>query len=173
MEWLKEHNQRGILGEFGVPGNDVRWLNLLDEAIVYLKENRVAATYWVAGGWSSNDKVSIHPLKNYTVERAQMRIFEKYAKDYDDASSGTGCILHNESEGLEVYSDLTADRVYIKADKAIKGIDMFTMSGQCVKKESIGSSEAEIVTDGLVPGVYLIRILIENGSVRTFKIVKY
>lgn len=173
VEWLKEHNQRGILGEFGVPGNDVRWLNLLDEVIAYLKENRVAATYWVAGGWSSNDKVSIHPLKNYTVERAQMRIFEKYTKDYDNTSSGTGCILHNESGDLEIYSDVTADHVYVKADKAMKSIALFTMSGQCIKKESIGSSEARIVTDGLVPGVYLIRILIENGSVRNFKFVKY
>ena len=61
----------------------------------------------------------------------------------------------------------------IKADKAMKSIALFTMSGQCIKKESIGSSEARIVTDGLVPGVYLIRILIENGSVRNFKFVKY
>ena len=129
VEWLKEHNQRGILGEFGVPGNDVRWLNLLDEVIAYLKENRVAATYWVAGGWSSNDKVSIHPLKNYTVERAQMRIFEKYTKDYDNTSSGTGCILHNESGDLEIYSDLTADHVYVKADKVVKSITCLLCPG--------------------------------------------
>lgn len=78
VDWLKEKNQRGILGEFGVPRNDARWLTMLDETCKYLKDNGVNATYWVAGNGYANDHVSVQPLKDFTQERAQMRVLGNY-----------------------------------------------------------------------------------------------
>jgi endoglucanase len=78
VDWLNENNFKGIVGEFGVPRNDARWLKMLDEVCTYLKENKVNATYWVAGTGYANDQVSVQPLKDYTQERAQMRVLSKY-----------------------------------------------------------------------------------------------
>lgn len=49
VDWLKKHNKRGLLGEYGVPGDDPRWLECLDLFLNYLAENGVEGTYWAAG----------------------------------------------------------------------------------------------------------------------------
>ena len=52
VEWLKKHNKRGFIGEFGIPDNNPRWNLLMDNMLAYLKQNCVPATYWAAGpGW--------------------------------------------------------------------------------------------------------------------------
>ena len=44
-EWLKQHGQRGILTEFGVPNNDPRWLELTRGLLVYLAQEKIPWTY--------------------------------------------------------------------------------------------------------------------------------
>ena len=46
VEWLKENGKRGFVGEYGVPDDDGRWLDILDSALKYLQENGVNGTYW-------------------------------------------------------------------------------------------------------------------------------
>jgi aryl-phospho-beta-D-glucosidase BglC (GH1 family) len=51
VEWLKLHQLKGIITEFGVPGDDPRWLELVDRLLVYLAEEDIPWTYWTGGPW--------------------------------------------------------------------------------------------------------------------------
>ncbi|MFA4045715.1 glycoside hydrolase family 5 protein [Prevotella sp. PCHR] len=83
VEWCVANGKRGILGEFGVPEYDSRWLKVLDDVCSYLKENNIDATYWVGGNGYINDPVSVQPAKEFTLERAQMRVLRNYFNGYD------------------------------------------------------------------------------------------
>ncbi len=41
-EWLKEHHARGFIGEFGVPDDDPRWLEVLDRFLAARKAEQIA-----------------------------------------------------------------------------------------------------------------------------------
>jgi endoglucanase len=60
-EWLKQHGQRGIITEFGVPNNDARWLELVQKLLAYLAEERIPWTYWAGGPWWGNYPLSAEP----------------------------------------------------------------------------------------------------------------
>ncbi len=78
VEWLQRNNLRGMVGEFGVPGNDPRWLVCLDNFLRYLSENGVNGTYWAAGTRWNNYILSVQPDKTYSVDKPQMQILTKY-----------------------------------------------------------------------------------------------
>ncbi|MDE7436879.1 MAG: GH92 family glycosyl hydrolase [Muribaculaceae bacterium] len=80
VDWLKKHNKRGLLGEYGVPGDDPRWLECLDLFLNYLAENGVEGTYWAAGARWNKYILGVHPEENYTKDRPQMEILTKYTR---------------------------------------------------------------------------------------------
>ena len=76
IDWLKENKVRGFIGEYGVPGDDPRWLTVLDNFLKYLKDNKINGTYWAGGPRWGNYKLSIEPDQNG--DKPQMSIVEKY-----------------------------------------------------------------------------------------------
>jgi endoglucanase len=60
-EWLKLHNVRGIVTEFGVPADDPRWLALVDRLLAYLAEENISWTYWAGGPWWGDYPLSAEP----------------------------------------------------------------------------------------------------------------
>lgn len=78
VNWLKKHGKRGLLGEYGVPGDDPRWLECLDLFLNYLAENGVEGTYWAAGARWNKYILGVHPEDNYTKDRPQVSILTKY-----------------------------------------------------------------------------------------------
>ena len=60
-EWLKQHRVRGIITEFGVPNNDLRWLELIDRLLPYLARERIPWTYWAGGSWWGDYPLSAEP----------------------------------------------------------------------------------------------------------------
>jgi endoglucanase len=84
LNWLRQNNVRGFLGEFGVPNNDPRWLTVLDNFIGVLRANGISGTYWnytyrSPGGvswWPVNDPMSIR-LDNGQ-SNPQMGILSRY-----------------------------------------------------------------------------------------------
>ena len=114
VEWLTENKCKGILGEFGVPRNDARWLTMLDEVCSYLKENHVDGTYWVGGNGYSSDVVSVEPLKDFTQERAQMRVLKKYFNgDNEKISTGIEIVtpVNKEVKHNDALYNLAGQRV--------------------------------------------------------------
>ena len=78
VEWLKQYGKRGFVGEYGVPDDDGRWLDVLDNALKYLSDNGVNGTYWSAGPRWGDYPLAVQPEDNYTKDRPQMEILTKY-----------------------------------------------------------------------------------------------
>ncbi len=60
-EWLKLHRVRGIITEFGVPRDDLRWLELTRRLLAYLAQERIPWVYWAGGPWWGNYPLSAEP----------------------------------------------------------------------------------------------------------------
>ena len=76
VEWLKQNNKKGFVGEFGVPKHDPRWLKVLDNFLQYLVDNNIGGCYWAAGRWWKNYPLSIEPVNN--TDQPQMLVYSKY-----------------------------------------------------------------------------------------------
>lgn len=76
VEWLAKNNKRGQLGEFGVPDNDPRWLEAMDNLLSYLHDQCVPVAYWAAGPWWDKDPVAIEPIDGQP--RPQWAVLSKW-----------------------------------------------------------------------------------------------
>src|SRR5262249_22518620 len=74
LNWLKANNYQGSVGEFGVPGNDPKWIPLLDNVINALNAAGVSGAYWnyvyadpsgKNSWWPVADPMSIAPSKGW------------------------------------------------------------------------------------------------------------
>lgn len=77
IAWLKERNARGFLGEFGVPRDDPRWIEVLDRFVAKLKAEGIGGTYWGGGTWFGENHLSMDAAKDGT-DRPQMAVMQKY-----------------------------------------------------------------------------------------------
>ncbi|MDE6160872.1 MAG: GH92 family glycosyl hydrolase, partial [Muribaculaceae bacterium] len=78
IDWLQRHGKRGMMGEYGVPGDDPRWLECLDLFLAYLADNGVEGTYWAAGARWNKYILGVHPENDYSTDRPQVKILRKY-----------------------------------------------------------------------------------------------
>ncbi len=76
LGWLQTNNLKGFVGEYGVPGNDQRWLTALDNLLVHLKTNCINGCYWAGGPWWGDYNLSIEPKKG--IDRIQMSVVENH-----------------------------------------------------------------------------------------------
>jgi endoglucanase len=60
-EWLRAHNARGIIGEFGVPNDDPRWLEVVDRLLPWLGREQIPWIYWAGGPRWGNYPLSAEP----------------------------------------------------------------------------------------------------------------
>lgn len=76
-QWLRDHNARGYLGEFGV-SQTATCLTALEEMLDYVDANRdvwVGWTYWAGGSrWNQDYMFSIQPVKDTGAERPQINV---------------------------------------------------------------------------------------------------
>ena len=78
VEWLKENHFRGLVGEYGVPADDERWLECLDNFLAYLSSEGVNGTYWAPGERWNKYILSLHTEYNLNKDKPQIRILTKY-----------------------------------------------------------------------------------------------
>ena len=76
IDWLELRGVRGFIGEYGVPGDDPRWLETMDRFLAYLTAHGISSTYWAGGSWWGDYPLSIAP-ENGT-DRPQMSVLERY-----------------------------------------------------------------------------------------------
>lgn len=171
VEWLKENGLRGIVGEFGVPRDDARWLMMLDETCKYLLENGVWGTYWVGGEGYASDHVSVQPLADFTEERAQMRVLKQY---FGGAAEDTGIdnVRINAFQELFVYPNPVASTLSVQAKNTMQAIRIFSITGREVKTLVLNSSSADVDLSDLAEGVYFVQAYMANGNVSLGRIIK-
>lgn len=76
VNWLKENNKRGMIGEFTVPDTDPRWLNVMERFLKYLSDHQVMAVYWASGKKWGGHPLSVYPLAQN--DRPQMSVLQKF-----------------------------------------------------------------------------------------------
>jgi hypothetical protein len=77
VQWLNQHSDKGLLGEFGVPVNDPKWLSTLDSLLDYMQEKGIAGTYC---NYTYNQAATTSIAPNYAQGAAAMNaIFEHTA----------------------------------------------------------------------------------------------
>jgi endoglucanase len=165
-DWLKTNNKIGMIGEFGVPGNDPRWLTMLDGALNYMKQNNVSGTYWAAGPWWGTYPLSVEP--DGTVDKPQMAILAKYGNDKISA------VEELKSAEISVYPNPTTDNINITSDSEIKSVAIYNNLGILVFQQKINNvgSQNSIPLNQLISGNYIIKVLLNNNSSVIKKIVK-
>lgn len=76
VEWLKENNLKGFLGEYGVPGHSESMLIAMDNLLGYLNENCIPSAYWAGGpGWGKY-VLAVEPVDGK--DRPQMNVMQKH-----------------------------------------------------------------------------------------------
>ncbi|MCL4638711.1 MULTISPECIES: glycoside hydrolase family 5 protein [Olivibacter] len=76
IDWLAKHKKRGFVGEYGVPDDDERWLEVLDKVLAYMQQNGVYGTYWAAGPRWGNYKLAVEPINGK--DKPQLKILARY-----------------------------------------------------------------------------------------------
>jgi endoglucanase len=61
LRWCAANRVRGLVGEFGVPGNDPRWQVVLARFLEALDRAGMEGCYWAAGEWWGAYALSIQP----------------------------------------------------------------------------------------------------------------
>ncbi len=76
-EWLAQHRLSGFIGEYGVPGDDGRWLTVLDRFLAYLDARGIGGTYWAGGQhWGDDYALSVEPRDG--ADRPQMGVLGRH-----------------------------------------------------------------------------------------------
>ncbi len=63
-KWCRDNQVRGLIGEYGIPNNDSRWLPVLDRFLEALDAEGMTSCYWAAGEKWGDYILSIQPRKS-------------------------------------------------------------------------------------------------------------
>jgi hypothetical protein len=82
-------------------------------------------------------------------------------------------VLHLESE-ISHYPNPVDDVLHIDAEKSISQVSVYNPVGQqmLIKSNAINSYQTQVDVSSLSPGVYIIKLLLEDKQVNIFKIIK-
>jgi len=171
FNWLKENNKKGMIGEFGVPANDSRWLTMLDRALTYMKENNVSGTYWAGGPWWGTYKLSIEPtgtVGSY-VDKPQMAILQKYGSN----ESGNTTEIENIKLPIEVDLNIKClnNCLEIKSSSKLKRVEIYNLLGMLVYKDVNPDLENQISVNNFTTGNYIVRVVTMDNCIVNRKIM--
>ena len=160
VNWLKENNLRGFIGEYGVPREDPRWLTVLDNFLSYISSNCVNGTYWAAGPWWGDYTLTIEPIDG--TDRPQISILSKYTSV--DPTTCSTTTLDTTEEQTSSKSKITVspipfkDYIRIDGDNNLIGqvISVYDLNGKKIKDQKLDNSKM-ILLDNLKPGVYILK----------------
>lgn len=76
VAWLRAHNARGFVGEYGVPDNDPRWLTVLENFLTVLDAAGLSGTYWAGGPWWGDYPLSVKPRNGQ--DRPQIAVLTRH-----------------------------------------------------------------------------------------------
>ena len=85
VEWLKANNLKGMIGEFGVPSTDPRWLEVQKNTLDYMQANNLDGTAWGGGPWSPT--YLMYTARPGQLDSNYMNLLEKYFGEHKDGIS--------------------------------------------------------------------------------------
>jgi len=77
LNWLASKKAYGMITEYGLPGEDSRWLTVLDNFLATLNSDPrlLGGTYWSAGPWWGGYAMCVEPGGG---DKPQMQVLQKY-----------------------------------------------------------------------------------------------
>ena len=87
VDWLQLNKLNGFVGEFGIPKNDTKWFNVMNNFLEYIHRNNVGGCYWAAGQWWKDYPLSIQP-ENYN-DQPQLILLSKYFNKNQELKENT------------------------------------------------------------------------------------
>lgn len=158
-----------MIGSYGIPDTDSRWLSLMDNFLQYLSANCVNATYWAAGPWWKNYALSVEP-DSTGADKMQMQVLQKYPYTPCDTPKGSYQVIPQiYFYPNPVRSLLTIDQGNCNNYQSAEVIDAV---GRRVYTGTITGNKNVINLSTLPPGVWIIILRAADGSRYTQKIVK-
>lgn len=70
------------------------------------------------------------------------------------------------------YPNPVIDELSFNSEKVVQSISIYNIAGQQMTNQKLNLSNGKVSTNSLTPGVYVLKVLFENGQVNTFKIIK-
>jgi endoglucanase len=77
-EWCARNRVQGFIGEYSVPGNDPRWLKVLERFQTTLDEVGMDGCYWAGGEWWKDESWAIQPRDGFRTDAPQLQALLKY-----------------------------------------------------------------------------------------------
>ena len=77
-------------------------------------------------------------------------------------------IIDNEIYNLSIYPNPVNDKIFIKSSENIKVIQLYDLLG----KMELETTQEIIELNHIVQGVYILKVILENGTVQNFKVIK-
>lgn len=85
------------------------------------------------------------------------------------ASLGTDDLVKSD---FNFYPNPVKNTLTINAENNITSVAIYNMAGQIVQNQKLNSSNSTFNLSNLSTGIYLVKAVLENGQIETFKIVK-
>ncbi|MCW3796724.1 cellulase family glycosylhydrolase [Sphingomonas sp. BN140010] len=136
VDWLNAHGFKGMIGEFGAPSTDPRWLEIQKNALDYMVANKLEATAWGGGPWDTS--YTLYMAKEGQPDSAYMNLMEGYFGSYVDpftlAAPASGPpavavndVAINEAGGVMVFTVTRAGDL-----SAASSVDFATADGTAI-----------------------------------------
>ncbi len=87
VDWLNANGLKGMIGEFGVPSNDVRWLEAQKNMLDYMNANNLDGTAWAGGAWWPSN-YELYTAAPGRADSAFGDLLEKYYGQFDGFETG-------------------------------------------------------------------------------------
>jgi len=85
IQWCRQNRVPGMLGEFGIPGAEPGWRDVLAQMLKELIATNMSACYWAAGEWWHNYPLSIQPRDHFKLPAPQLAVLLEYLAMPSDA----------------------------------------------------------------------------------------
>ena len=80
---------------------------------------------------------------------------------------------HNLSKGnFDYYPNPVLNELNVRGENTISTIEVYNLAGQAVNHAKVGQKAYTLDTSKLTSGVYVVKVAFENGTTKTFKIIK-
>ncbi len=135
VQWCREKNRRGFVGEFGIPDNDARWLVIMDNFLAYLQANNIGGAYWAGGPrWPPGDHMALEWDGKANPDRPQMGVLKRFPGGFPVAREVLNAVVAVPS--LLLNGDFETDN-----DKDDHPDTFERQDGITLEKETLGGKE--------------------------------
>jgi endoglucanase len=78
LDWCSRNQVAGFLGEFGIPGDNPLWREVLINMLRSLRQTETPACYWAAGSWWHDYPLSVQPRDDFRQPAPQLDVLRRW-----------------------------------------------------------------------------------------------